>query len=93
VTRSKALVDSEKDTTLAHQDEAVDEGEDRAHLAPDGEDLSSDASVDCAEEDDGNELEVDQKLTQVRDFLLESHAYASLRAAYWILCTTPMKYA
>jgi hypothetical protein len=77
VIRSKALVDDETDISLAR---AVDEKEGYANLELDDLNLSSDGSVDSAEEDDGSELEVDQKLTQVSEFLLNSQAYASLKS-------------
>jgi hypothetical protein len=80
VTRSKALIDDETKTSHVRHDKAVEGEEGRALLGLHDRDSSSDASVDSAEEDDGNELEIDQKLTQVREFLLDSHAYASLKS-------------
>jgi hypothetical protein len=77
VTRSKALVGDETDSSHIRHDKTVDGEEGRALLGLDDRDSSSDASVDSAEEDDGSELEFDHKLTQVREFLLDSHAYAS----------------
>jgi hypothetical protein len=80
VTRSKALVGDETDSSHIRHDKTVDGEEGRALLGLDDRDSSSDASVDSAEEDDGSELEFDHKLTQVREFLLDSHAYASLKS-------------
>jgi hypothetical protein len=77
---SKALVGDETDTSCVRHSKAMDGEEGRALLGLDDRDSSSDASVDSAEEDDGNELEFDHKLTQVREFLLDSHAYASLKS-------------
>jgi hypothetical protein len=80
VTRSKALVDDETETSHIRHDKAMDGEESRALLGLDDGDPSSDVSVDSAEKDDGNGLKVDQELTQVRDFLLDSEAYASLKS-------------
>jgi hypothetical protein len=80
VTRSVALVDDETENSHIRHDKAMDGEEGRALLGLDDGDPSSDVSVDSAEEDDGNGLKVDQELTQVRDFLLDSEAYASLKS-------------
>lgn len=80
VERMAALLDSGKGIAHVPRDKLLDDKDLYRHAASDDQGLASDASVDSADEEDDDELKGDQELTQVREFLLESEAYSSLKS-------------
>lgn len=79
VARSEALLHDKDNASHTQLDKSSSEKGRDDHVEPDEQDALSDASMDSADEVEDAEQSTDENLTRIRESLLASNAYASLK--------------